>query len=806
MCRHLPAYIMVATFAFPNLCLSTPLTPIMGFSPDTLDFGCVTVGYCTDLVGTISNMSEDPTSTLYITELTVTGAGYTIAVAPTLPAAVPGGRSIPVVIRACPTEEGARHGSLTVRSSNAGNALPPIPISNWTCNGIGARADRIIIRFNPGAVAKGAPASGPLDAYHFTVPGLAAALSAAHVIALTKWLPSFDQHSIYSTNDLGKDIILDDLSTIYLASMAAGHHALTAVYMLQHQNGTVYVTADHLRVAGNDPNDTFYPRQTGLHNVGQWGIGDDIDINAREAWDLHTGTTSAWVAILDTGIDTMHVDLAPRMRSGFNYVSPNSPPWDDNGHGTAVAGIIGATGNNDEGVVGVSWSPTGVAVKVIDSGGFGSAIISAYGIYWAQQRRIPILNMSYYGGAFNPLEADAARTGALAGSFLVSIMGNVNSTMRFYPAAHEHTVFAVGALYLNGQRWRDQDVEGCDPGWGPGSTYGSWIDVCAPGGKAIATTRRFNQYYDMDPAHPLCVSDGFTGTSAAAPFVSGIAALLESYRPVLMGEDFGQIMIRTARDVGPPHFDVETGHGLVRADAALLFVAPFKAVEQRQLDPVVSDQVLLNQAFSRVPGLTDGTYETIRYRLTATHEFDSAFLEPPAVWYRISGTIGWPASNPIDYYDTPPSWASVVHVSATVVTLETYVYEVHRPDLPPLFVPYHYDQARIAFTAIAQATITATDGAGTEPLRVDTWPGPSIGERVRVQMELPRVGNTALRIYDVSGRLVRSLGPERMPAGRRWFWWDGRNSGGHGVSNGPYFYTLHIDEATVGRGKLVIQR
>jgi subtilisin family serine protease len=231
---------------------------------------------------------------------------------------------------------------------------------------------------------------------------------------------------------------------------------------------------------------------------------------------------------------------------------PGTTPFDDaaNRHGTAVAGIAAAKGNDGFGVAGVAWNVTPVSIKVLDSNGGGSLLQLGQGIDRARVMGYPIVNMSLTipRYSYNP-EPPAADLAALndvcynsfiAGSFLVAAAGNTGQGLdppdpfndpffNAYPAAFRQRVFAVGAILPDGNRWRDYAVapEHCPDHAGDclGSNHGSWLDVLAPGGRFIVTTRSSTPpdtfYHLRDCNSSILYQTGFGGTSAAAPFVSG---------------------------------------------------------------------------------------------------------------------------------------------------------------------------------------------------------------------------------------------------------------------------------------------
>ena len=231
-------------------------------------------------------------------------------------------------------------------------------------------------------------------------------------------------------------------------------------------------------------------------------------------------------------------------------------------------------------------------IRVNLNGLFGAGVASTAlpaviveGLAWAtNQGNIPILNMSFGSDVEDFSVEMRSRTLFSPERLLVAAMAAMETPRR----SIRRRIRPV----LLGQRplWERIALDGHASGWGDchglGSNLGSWIDLAAPGGRWIATTRLrglhgdSNPYYDFNPCVPCSTANAFGGTSTAAPVVSGVSALVLGANSNLLGGDIQQVLIRTARDVTVPAqgWDQETGWGLVRADDALKFVTPNKTV------------------------------------------------------------------------------------------------------------------------------------------------------------------------------------------------------------------------------------
>jgi len=315
----------------------------------------------------------------------------------------------------------------------------------------------------------------------------------------------------------------------------------------------------------------LFPQQWGLRNTGQSGGTSGIDINAMQAWNITRGNSQIRVAVIDEGVDLMHLDLRDNLLPGFDAtVNPpsgaNGSPHANNAHGTLCAGVIAALDNNI-GMVGVAPNvriiPVRIAFDRFDNGSWttqDSWIVNGIRHAW-QTAQADVLNNSWGGGSQSATidaEINAALTQGRSGrgSVVIFASGNDRASSVSYPASLPN-VIAVGAIDRNGRR----------AGF---SNFGTNLDVVAPG-VGIITTSINNSYVTVD------------GTSLAAPHVSGIAALILSVRPDLTQAQVRHAIESTARKLPNYNFNVnrpngtwnnQVGHGLVDAHAALRRVLP----------------------------------------------------------------------------------------------------------------------------------------------------------------------------------------------------------------------------------------
>jgi type VII secretion-associated serine protease mycosin len=293
-----------------------------------------------------------------------------------------------------------------------------------------------------------------------------------------------------------------------------------------------YLYMTNEETGGVVPNDMLY-------EAYQWNLPA---IGTIPGWSISRGDDGVIVAVIDTGVDPHHPDLAGRLTEGANFVTPGEAPEDDVGHGTHVAGIIAAVVNNVEGVAGMTWNGRVMPIKVLDESGAGSAYAVAEGIIWAADNGARVINLSLGNYAESEFLHDAIRYAYDRGAVIVAAAGNDNTDQPGYPAAYPE-VFGVSATDERGRL-------------AAFSNYGDYIDAAAPG-TGIPSTYPGGQYAAM------------SGTSMASPHAAALAALIRSVHPLLTNEEVMDIMRRTAVDLGSPGKDPFYGYGQIDVAAAL---------------------------------------------------------------------------------------------------------------------------------------------------------------------------------------------------------------------------------------------
>ncbi|MBI2430619.1 MAG: S8 family serine peptidase [Candidatus Levybacteria bacterium] len=310
-----------------------------------------------------------------------------------------------------------------------------------------------------------------------------------------------------------------------------------------------YARPNYLRETLEIPNDTYYN--------ALWGM---TKIDMPRAWDITKGSNNIVVAVVDTGIGYTHEDLAGKVTDGWDYYYNDNNPYDFQGHGTHVAGTIGAVTNNSKGVSGINWNIQLWALKVFPdtTGGAPDDAISN-AVIDAAASGAKIINLSLGGEpGCDSYWQDIINTARGYGATIIVAAGNENQDASNVSPASCQGVITVGATGPNDQR-------------SSYSNYGSVVDIAAPGGEVVNNTC---------PQNPVtCILSTWTqnqyaldaGTSMAAPHVAGVAALLLAKNPNLTPDQIESI-IKSSGDTITT--DKAIGGKRLNAYKALLALTP----------------------------------------------------------------------------------------------------------------------------------------------------------------------------------------------------------------------------------------
>ena len=366
---------------------------------------------------------------------------------------------------------------------------------------------------------------------------------------------------------------LTPLGTGFYGLHAPGASSTDVLGWAASTTGVSYVEPDFVIAPTAVPNDPSYSRLWGLSNTGQSGGSVGADIDATTAWDTTTGSDDVVIAVIDTGVDSTHPDLADNIWTnpgeiagngidddgngyvddihGYDFYANDADPMDDEGHGTHVAGTIGAVGNNGLGITGVAWDVSIMAMRFLGpGGGYTSDAIAAVN-YVTEMRRAGVnvvaTNNSWGGGGFSQSLSDAIAAGYDAGVLFVAAAGNDgtnNDVLPHYPSNDTGSgVISVAATT------RTNSLASF-------SNYGvASVDLAAPGASIYSTTPG-NSY------------DSYSGTSMATPHVSGVIALMAAANPAATPAQLRTALLESVTPLGSLTGRVATG-GLLDAAAAV---------------------------------------------------------------------------------------------------------------------------------------------------------------------------------------------------------------------------------------------
>jgi len=340
--------------------------------------------------------------------------------------------------------------------------------------------------------------------------------------------------------------IIPSLSAVKLPP---GMKVKDALKKFNKASGILYAQPDYqLKALSTFPNDPRFGELWGMHNTGQTGGKVNADIDAPQAWDASTGSGEVIIAVIDSGVDYTHPDLAANMWVneaelngtpgqdddgngyiddiyGYDFCNNDGDPMDDYMHGTHCAGILGAVGNNAEGVAGVCWNVKIMALKFLDSTGTGWSSDAISCIEYAVLMGANLSSNSYGGGGYEQGFKDAIDTAGAAGMLFVAAAGNDdgqnNDVIPHYPSSYDcDSVIAVLSTDEN------DDISSFS-NYGPTS-----VDLGAPG-SSILSCRLGGGYKYL------------SGTSMATPHVAGACALLWSVNPMLSNSEVKNILLQS---------------------------------------------------------------------------------------------------------------------------------------------------------------------------------------------------------------------------------------------------------------------
>lgn len=324
---------------------------------------------------------------------------------------------------------------------------------------------------------------------------------------------------------------------IYVVSLPPTASEEAVANALAHNPNIKFAEVDRLVAPAFVPNDTYYSSEWDLPTIG-----------APTAWNTSIGA-GVTVAILDSGVDATHPDLQGQLVPGWNFYDNNSNTADVYGHGTKVAGVVGAIGNNGVGVTGVAWGARVMPIRVTDTSGIGTLSAFANGLTYAADHGARVANLSF------PVQSSSSTQ--TAAQYFMNKGGIVFNSAGNY-ATLDSTPPSSALVSVSGTSNTDTIAS-----W---SSYGPYVDLSAPGISIWTTT----------------VGGGYaavSGTSFSSPLSAGVAALMISVNPSLAPSQIVSLLESTAVDLGTAGYDYYYGYGRINAGAAVVAAAQAKATD-----------------------------------------------------------------------------------------------------------------------------------------------------------------------------------------------------------------------------------
>lgn len=368
-----------------------------------------------------------------------------------------------------------------------------------------------------------------------------------------------DKEIIVATHGVRKKKDLPGASRVEKLEVLAGGDARTTALQLL-LNPLVEFAEPNFLISKDDvvPNDAQFNEQWSLRNTGQSGGQFGADVNASGAWTITTGSRFTVIAVVDSGVDFTHPDLLnsqwfnplPGPQAdlhGWDFVKDSGEIVDEQGHGTAVAGIIAAEGNNSLGVTGLMWHASLMSLRVLDNTGTGDVGDAIEAIDYAVAHGAQVINLSWGTGGESVALKDAIERAISRDVVVVCSAGNGSrdlAVVPYYPASFDlpNLITVAGS--------DDFDRLASWTSWGAKS-----VTVAAPGTN-ILTTQTGGGYWKV------------SGTSAAAPLVAGIAGLLKTSRPGVSADAVARAIAHGARKTESLTGKVASG-GVASAAGAL---------------------------------------------------------------------------------------------------------------------------------------------------------------------------------------------------------------------------------------------
>lgn len=489
-------------------------------------------------------------------------------------------------------------------------------------------------------------------------------LNKYNIEVIRKGFPRFTDEDSIKINKYGQKIRIPSFSRIFVLELKNSALIDNAIKELKNIKGVVYAEKNLIATTFSDP---YYSLQWYLKNNGQSGGTINADINIEPVWSFFTGNSSVKVGIIDEGVLLNHEDLINRVSGDWPNLGTS--------HGSHVAGIIGAN-HNGIGIRGVDNACQMISKRIFDSehynqynpSGFIGNVDAANKIIEAVESGCSILNNSWGGIAQNDqLTLHYSFIYAyIMNTLSVVSMGNEgnNGNQITFPAAYGNGqgILTVGAINHYGIRENY-------------SSYGNYIEVMAPGGTN-------NNNYSVIDIFSLGENNTNSylyksGTSMAAPQVTGLASMLKGYNSELSNDDIENIIKLSCNDIDVPGWDQYTGYGSINAEKSFNSIKSPYFISHASINGFDSYyQIGDYQPISLLLGNINGNYYCRKYKVLKNVTFPPT--EEAKVWGRGVGTVGYADANlngnlfNTGFCDVVPLSVNYEHA-----TLYTYVYDIY---------------------------------------------------------------------------------------------------------------------------------
>jgi thermitase len=503
---------------------------------------------------------------------------------------------------------------------------------------------------------------------------------------------------------------------------------------LQHNQNVEFAEPDYLVEPALTPNDTYYSLEWHLPKM-----------QAPQAWDITTGSSQVTIAILDSGVDATHPDLSPLIVPGWNVFDNSADTSDMTGHGTGVAGNAAAVGNNGVGIAALAWNCRIMPIRVADPTGCATDSMLAAGLTYAADHGARVANASFGISGLSSTLSSAAQYFQSKGGVFTGSAGNDGT---FDSTADDPYILRISAT-------DSSDVLASF------SSTGNNIDLCAPGVSIVTTTKGGGYGYA-------------TGTSASAPLVAGVAALVLSVNPSLTGSQVQQILKQSADGLGATGWDSSYGWGRVNAlkavQAALNPGSGDSTPPSVQIAAPTAGSVLAgvaainisgsdNVAVTRVEFYLNGTGVATNANAPATYSWDTTLygngsytLQARA--YDAAGNVGTSTSVPVTVQNpvpdtTPPTAQITAPANGSTLSGTVSVKIAASDNVGVTLVEYYLN-----------GTLAGSGGGATTAFSWNTtlYPNGSYTLQVRAYDAAGNVGTSALLTVS-----VRNSVPDTTP-------------------------------------------